>query len=252
MIQFRRTALAFAAALLVAFPVRAGQPASTLSPDQAAAVEKLIHDYLLNNPKVLVEALQHAEDANREQQATLQKQEIAKRRDEIERDPTSPVIGNPKGDVTVVEFFDYRCPYCKATAPLIDALLNEDKGVRFVLKDYPVLGKESVFAARVALVVARHGKIADFYKAMFALKTPVDESSTLGVVKGLGLDPAQVKKESEASDIDVVLKNNYELGQAIGADGTPSYVIGDSIHPGALEADELKAKIAAARTKQPS
>ena len=253
MIPFRRLAFALVA-LLAVMPTfgQAADPAPALTPEQSAAVDKLIHDYLMNNPKVLIEALERADAAAKAEEANVARDEIVKRREELDNDPTSPVIGNPKGDITIVEFFDYRCPYCKASAPSIEQLLNDDKGIRLVLKDYPILGKDSVFASRVALVVAKHGKYADFYKAMFALKTPVDETATLGVVKEIGLDPAQVKKEMEASDIDVILKHNYELGRSIGADGTPAYVIGDAIFAGALTGEELRGKIAAVRAKQPT
>jgi protein-disulfide isomerase len=251
MILFRRLALALTVTLALAPALgRAADPA--LTPDQAAAIDKQIHDYLLNNPKIVLEALEKADAAAKAEEASAARDEIVKRHEELDNDPTSPAIGNPKGDITIVEFFDYRCPYCKASAPTIEQLLDSDKGIRLVLKDYPILGKDSVLASRAALVAAKHGKYGDFYKAMFALKTPVDETSTMAVIKAIGLDPVQVKKEMEASEIDVILKRNYELGRAIGADGTPSYVIGDAISAGALTGEELRAKIAAARAKQPS
>jgi protein-disulfide isomerase len=253
MTSFRRLALfaALAAGLLPTL-VRAADPAPALSQAQQDQVNQMIHDYLLSNPKVLIEALEKAETEMRAQEKAKAQEAVNARREELNNDPTSPVIGNPKGDVTVVEFFDYRCPYCKSSVPMIEALLAEDKGVRLVLKDFPILGKDSVFASRVALVAAKHGKYADFYKTMFALKTPVTEDATLDVVKSIGLDPASVKQEMEAADIDTILKHNYELGRALGADGTPAFVIGDSVTSGALTAEELRGKIAALRAKQPS
>jgi protein-disulfide isomerase len=237
--------LAFAA-----LPARAADPA--LSPDQTAAVEKLIHDYLLNNPKVLIEAFDRADQASKAEAETAAKAEIANRREELENDPKSPVLGNPKGDVTVVEFFDYRCPYCKATTPAVAQLLEQDKKIRLVLKDFPILGKESVFASRVALAVQKHGKYAEFYKAMFDLKTPVTQESTLEVVKSLGLNPDTIRKESESSEIDPLIKHNYDLAKAIGADGTPAFIIGDTMSPGLITLDVLKTQVAAARAKAKS
>ncbi|HVJ55409.1 MAG TPA: DsbA family protein [Aliidongia sp.] len=253
MTSFRRLALfaALAAGLLPTL-VRAADPAPALAPAQQDQVNQMIHDYLLSNPKVLIEALEKAEAEMRAQEKAKAQEAVGARREELNNDPTSPVIGNPKGDVTIVEFFDYRCPYCKSSAPMIETLLAEDKGVRLVLKDFPILGKESVFASRVALVTAKHGKYPDFYKAMFALKTQVTEESTLDVVKSIGLDPAAVKQEMEAADIDAILKHNYDLGRALGADGTPAFVIGDSVTSGALTGEELRGKIAALRAKQPS
>lgn len=243
-------ALSLALAALPAFADPApAQSTPSLTPEQTEAVNKLIHDYLLNNPKVLAEAIEHADDAAKAEADAASKAALTDRREELEHDPTSPVLGNPNGDVTVVEFFDYRCPYCKASAPIIADLLAQDKKVRLVLKDFPILGKESVFASRVALVAQKHGKYAEFHKAMFALKTPVDDNATLEVAKSVGLDPAQVKKEMEASDIDATLKHNYELAKAIGAEGTPAFVIGDTKSPGALTLDGFKTQIAAARAK---
>jgi protein-disulfide isomerase len=255
MLQIRRLAIAVAGMALALLPVagRAGEATPALPPEQAAAIERLIHDYLLNNPKVLIEAFQHAEATIKAEEAAATKAQISEQKDELENDPTSPVLGNPQGDVTIVEFFDYRCPYCKSSAPIVAQLLDEDKKLRLVLKEFPILGKESVFASRVAVVAQKHGKYAEFHKAMFALKTPVTEDATLGVAKSVGLDPAQVKKEMESSEIDAVLKHNYELARMIGADGTPAFVIGDTMTAGALSGEELRTRIAALRTaKHPS
>jgi len=251
---FRRLAVAAVSLAFVAIPglAPAGDPPPALTPEQAGAVNQLIHDYLMNNPKVLSEAIDHAEATAKAEAHQAAKAELVNRREELENDPTSPVLGNPKGDVTLVEFFDYRCPYCKATAPIVADLLDQDKKLRLVLKDFPILGKESVFASRVALVAQKHGKYAAFYKAMFALKTPIDEESTLDVAKSLGLDPAEVRKEMESTEIDAVLKHNIDLAEAIGADGTPSFVIGDYLSPGAMTLDAIKSQIAALRAKPKS
>jgi protein-disulfide isomerase len=249
----RRLSVSALSLAVIACPIAlAADPAPALSPDQATAVQKLIHDYLLNNPKVLIEAIEHADEASKTDAETAAKTEIVNRREELNNDPTSPVLGNPNGDVTVVEFFDYRCPYCKATEPDMVKLLEQDKKVRLVLKDFPILGKESVFASRVALAVQKHGKYAEFYKAMFAQKTPVTDESTLEIVKSIGLDPAAVQKESESADIDPLIKHNYDLAKAIGADGTPAFIIGDTLIPGLVTLDQLKSQVAALRDKQKS
>ena len=242
-------ALSLTLAALPAFAEPPAQSTPSFTPEQTEAVNKLIHDYLMNNPKVLSDALDHADAAAKADADAASKTALTDRREELERDPTSPVLGNPNGDVTVVEFFDYRCPYCKASAPIVADLLAQDKKVRLVLKDFPILGKESVFASRVALVAQKHGKYAEFHKAMFALKTPVNNDTTLDVAKSVGLDPVQVKKEMEASEIDTILKHNYDLAKAINAEGTPAFIVGDTMSPGALTLDGLKTQIAAARAK---
>ena len=241
-------AMSLAFALVPASP-RAEDTAPSFSPAQTEAVNKLIHDYLLNNPQVLVEAIEHADAANKAAAEQAIKTEIVNRHEELDNDPTSPVLGNPQGDVTVVEFFDYRCPYCKATAPAVARLLEQDKKVRLVMKEFPILGKESVFASRVAFVAQKHGKYAEFYKAMFDLKTTINEESTMEVAKSIGLDPEMVKKEMESADIDTFTKNNFDLAKAIGVEGTPAFVIGDALSPGTINTDQLKFQIEALRSK---
>lgn len=239
---------AVSAAALAASPPAA--QSTPLTQDQSKAVEQLIHDYLMNNPKVLAEALAHADDVAKEEQATAAKTAIVAHRDELERDPASPVMGNPSGDVTVVEFFDYRCPYCKASEASVEALLQHDKQVRLVLKEYPILGADSIFASRVALVAQKHGKYAEFHRGMFALAQKPTEEATLGVAKSIGLDPAQVKKEAEGSDIDAVLKQNIELAKTLGIDGTPTFYVGTTTVPGAIEPADLQNIVTATRKGQ--
>jgi protein-disulfide isomerase len=242
------------AAVTFALAVSAGRAAdqapTPLTPEQTEAVNKLVHDYLMSNPKVLTEAIEHAQDAAKEEADRQQQAEIVNRREELENDPTSPVLGDAKGDVTIVEFFDYRCPYCKASAPNVEALLAQDKKVRLVLKDFPILGKESTFASRIALAVKTHGKYAEFYRTLFSLKGNVDEATTLETVKMIGLDPEQIKKEADSSEIDDELKHNFDLAKAINIEGTPAFFIGETMTPGAVTLDVLKEQIAAQRAKK--
>ena len=210
-------------------------------------IESIIHDYLMQHPDVLIAALREAEDKLHHEDEAKASQAVIQHRREVFNDPATPVAGNPQGDVAVVEFFDYRCPYCKVTAPTLQTLITQDPKVRVVMKEFPILGKESVFASRVALVAQKHGKYAEFHQAMFALKTKVDDAQTLEVAKSIGLDPAQVKKEAEASDIDAILKHNYELAKTLDVSGTPAFVIGDTLLPGAVELKDFQAAIAAAR-----
>ena len=241
-------ALLISAGLALALPATAGT--SALTPDQAKAVDQMIHDYLMNNPKVLAEALQHADETAKAAEAETAKALILSHKEDLERDPTSTVMGNPSGDVTIVEFFDYNCPYCKSSAPAVEQLLESDKRVRLVLKDYPVLGQNSVYAARIALVAAKHGKYADYYKATFAQGQKPTLDSSLAVAKSLGLDNALVRKEMESSDIDAVLKRNYDLGRLLDVEGTPTFIVGATTVPGAATADQLETLVAAARKGQ--
>ena len=233
-------------AALALFPIgsRADEPLTQAQTDQ---VNKLIHDYFMNNPKALIDAIEHAEASMKQDEQSQAVAALQSHREELEQDPTSPVLGNPKGDVTIVEFFDYRCPYCKVTAPTLQTLVGQDPKIRLVMKEFPILGKESVFASRIALVVKKHGKYAEFHQAMFALKTKVDDAQTLEVVKSLGLDPVQIQKEADGSDIDAIIKHNYDLAKELNLNGTPAFVIGDTLLPGAVELKDFQDAVATAR-----
>jgi len=245
--SFRRSLLLLLPLLaLVLLPDR-GQAADALTQAQTDQVNKLIHDYFMNNPKALIDAVEHAEASMKDDEQNQAKVALESHREELEQDPTSPVLGNPKGDVTIVEFFDYRCPYCKLTAPTLQTLIGQDAKVRLVMKEFPILGKESVFASRIALAVKKHGKYAEFHLAMFALKTKVDDAQTLEVVKAIGLDPAQIQKEADGADIDAILKQNYDLAKQLNVSGTPAFVIGDALLPGAVELKDFQDAVATAR-----
>ena len=156
---FRGAALGLS---LVVAPALAGSPAvaaDAFSAEQRQAIEAIVRDYLIKNPDVMIEVLEAAKEKLSSDAQAARATALAERRQEIFEDPNAPVAGNPKGDVTLVEFFDYRCPYCKQVAPAIDALLGEDKKLRVVYKEFPVLGPESVTAARAALAAQQAGKI---------------------------------------------------------------------------------------------
>src|SRR5712675_3576173 len=157
-----------AAALLAAVVAVLIPPASLaadFTPDQRKAIESIIHDYLTKNPDVLLDALQAAEDKMKGDAKDKAAQALSTRRREIFEDPDTPVAGNPKGDVTLVEFFDYRCPYCKQVEPAVEAILKEDPKLRIVYKEFPILGKESTFAAHVAFAALKQGKYKQFHDA---------------------------------------------------------------------------------------
>jgi protein-disulfide isomerase len=245
--SFRRSLLLLLPLLALALLPGFGQAADALTPAQTDQVNKLIHDYFMNNPKALIDAVAHAEASMKDDEQTQAKGALEANREALEHDPTSPVLGNPKGDVTIVEFFDYRCPYCKLTAPTLQTLIGQDSKVRLVMKEFPILGKESVFAARIALAAKKHGKYAEFHQAMFALKSKIDDAQTLEVVKSIGLDPAQIRKEADGSDIDAILKQNYDLAKQLNLSGTPAFVIGDALLPGAVELKDFQDAVATAR-----
>ena len=238
--------LALAGALVAAVS-SSGLAATDMPPAQREAIEGIIHDYLIHNPDVLIEALRGAEDKlNREADANAAKV-LSDRRSEIFDDPETPVGGNPRGDVTIVEFFDYRCPYCKQVLPSLQALLKEDHKLRFLYKEMPVLGPQSVIAAHAALAAQRQGKYEAFHTAMMATKGQITEETVYKVAGSVGLDIDRLKQDMSAPDIEQALKANLALANALNIHGTPGFIVGKHIVPGAVELDTLRSMVADAR-----
>jgi protein-disulfide isomerase len=223
--------------------------AADFTPEQRRAIEAIIRDYLTKNPDVMLDALQAAEDKIKSDTHDKASAALKARRHEIFDDPDAPVGGNPKGDVSLVEFFDYRCPYCKEVEPALEALLGEDRQLRFVYKEFPVLGPESVTAARAALAARQQGKYDAFHRAMMAMKGQINEAAVFKVASSVGLDIERLKRDMAAPDIDRILKANLDLADALDIRGTPGFVIGDEIVPGAVSLDDLKQLIVTARRK---
>jgi protein-disulfide isomerase len=238
-------------ALLLAFAAFSLAPrasaADALTAAQKEAVERVVHDYILDHPEVLVEAIRGAQAKAKEKKEESARQAITARRGELLSDATAPIAGNPQGDVTIVEFFDYRCPYCKQVEPHLAALLKEDPKLRIVYKEFPVLGPESVFASRMALAAHKQGKWAPFHDAMMAAKGTITEETILSVAQSVGIDVARAKTDMGGADIQEIIKRNYALADALDIQGTPAFIIGDTLVPGAIELDSLRHLIAETR-----
>jgi protein-disulfide isomerase len=221
--------------------------AADMPTEQRQAIEGIIHDYLLHNPDILIEALRGAEDKlNREADAKAANV-ISDRGTEIFDDPATPVGGNPRGDVTIVEFFDYRCPYCKQVLPSLQTLLKEDRKLRFVYKELPVLGSQSVTAAHAALAAQRQGKYEAFHNAMMATKGQITEETVYKVAASVGLDVDRLKQDMSAPEIGKALKANLALADALNIRGTPGFIVGKHVVPGAVDLDALRSMVADAR-----
>ena len=149
--------------------------------------------------------------------------------------------------MTVVEFFDFRCPYCKASAPVVEKLLQAEPKVRLVLKDIPILGPDSLAVAKVGEVANRHGRFKEYWDRIYALKDKATGESAIEVAHAIGLDPAAVRKEMESPDVERVLKRNTELARNLKIDGTPTFIIGSVFFPGAVSLEDMRAQVAAVR-----
>jgi protein-disulfide isomerase len=221
--------------------------AEEITSEQRKAIEAIIHDYLMQNPDVLIEALRAAEEKANSDADAKAVQVLKDRRHEVFDDPATPVGGNPQGDVTIVEFFDYRCPYCKQAQPALQALLDQDHELRFVYKEMPVLGAPSVTAAHAALAARLQGKYEFFHAAMMGTKGQITDEVVYQVAGSVGLDIDRLKRDMAAPEIDQALKANLALANALDIRGTPGFIIGEHIVPGAIDLDALKNLVADAR-----
>jgi protein-disulfide isomerase len=218
--------------------------AAEFSPAQRQAIESIIHDYLTNNPDALIHALQAAK-AKLERDADAKTAElIANHHREIYDDPQTPLGGNPQGKVSLVEFFDYRCPYCKETQPALEQLLAGNTRVRMVYKELPILGQVSVTAAQVALAAERQGKYEAFHRAMMAARGNITDATVSQVARSVGLDMHRLERDVKAPEIAKAIDSNLKLADALEINGTPAFVIGDRMIPGAVDLTKLQQLVA--------
>src|SRR5579862_3482046 len=204
----RRFVLLPGLGMCLALAAASAANAAEFTPQQQRAIETIVHDYLAQHPDVMLDALQAAEDKMKADAHNKASAALIGRKAEILADPESPVAGNPKGDVSLVEFFDYRCPYCKEVEPALEALFGQDRELRFVYKEFPVLGPASVTAARAALAARRQGKYAAFHREMMALKGQIDDAAVFKVAGSVGLDLDRLKRDMATPEIDRALKAN--------------------------------------------
>lgn len=171
------------------------------------------------------------------------------RRAELERDRNAPVLGNPEGDVTVVEFFDYNCSFCKKIAGDMRALIEQDTGVRLVYREWPIINKGSQFAARAALAARRQGKYEELHWALMA-QPRVTEDSTLRVARTIGIDISRLLNDMNHRSVDRHLALSFDLARSLGMNGTPSFVIGDRVARGIITPEELTEYVRDARASK--
>lgn len=236
----------FAASIFVMLTLANIGNAQTFTEEQEARIMELALEAILANPEILPEAIDILQRRQEELQNASLAQVLSSRRELLERDPNAPVLGNPDGDVTVVEFFDYNCPYCKQAAPILKALIEQDNGVRLVYREWPILSEGSVFATRAALASRQQGKYEEFHWALMALPR-ANENSVLSAAESIGLDIEKLLSDMEAPEIDEHIALSMRLTQELGFQGTPSFVIGDAVAPGLIQLDQMRIMVEEAR-----
>jgi len=227
-----------------------GAPAETPATADQARFDAMIHDYLVRNPNVVMEALQAYQAQQQKERDKAGQEALVARGAELFNDPKAPVIGDPDGDVTLVEFFDYQCHFCKGMQPDLVRLLKDDKHVRVVMKEFPILGPDSVTASKAALASVQQGRYAEFHEALMANPGKLDADTIDRIAKGIGIDVGRLHLDMQKPDIDQALNANRALGQALQISGTPSFVALSSITQSALHYDQLNKLVEDARLKK--
>jgi protein-disulfide isomerase len=244
---YRLFAAAGAALMLGLAPAQADEFAAS----QRGEIERIVRDYLVSHPEVLQEAMMELE--RRQSAAETAKHEAAVKThaNELFNSPRQVVLGNPQGNVTMVEFFDYNCGYCKRAMGDMLTLLKSDPNLRVVLKEFPVLGPGSVEAAKVAVAVRMQDKSGkkylDFHQKLLGGRGQADQAHALAVAKEVGVDMTRLEKDMAGPEVKASLEESFKLAEALGLNGTPSYVVGKDVVVGAVGLDALKEKITANR-----
>ena len=243
---FRRTAL-FASLAAATMLFGQGAMAQTFSDDQRHQIEAIIKDYLISHPEVMDDIMAAMDKHQKEADAEKQRATIIQNKTAIFSSPHQVVLGNPQGNVTMVEFFDYNCGFCKRALNDMMTLLKTDPDLKFVLKEFPVLGEGSVEAAHVAVAARMQdptgAKYIEFHQKLLGGRGAADKTRALAVAKEVGFDMGRLMKDMDSDEVKTTIAENLKLADTLGIDGTPSYVIGDELLVGAVGYDELAKKI---------
>jgi protein-disulfide isomerase len=217
--------------------------AAEFTPQQKEELGAIIRQYLMENPEVLRDAMQELE---RKQQAAEESQRgdsLKAMSSEIFRSGDDLVGGNPKGSVTLVEFFDYNCGYCKRAFPDVMKMVEADKDLKLVMKEFPILGPGSVYAARAALASHKQGKYWEYHLALMAHEGRIDEAVADQIAEAAGLDVKKLKADMEGDEVSQVITRNMQLADSLKIQGTPAFIIDETVIPGAVGYEALVAAV---------
>jgi len=254
MTSILRLIAACVAVLAIAVPQ--ASYADEFSTSQRGEVERIVRDYLIAHPEVIQEAMAELEKRQSAADAEKHKAAVKQYSQALFASPRQVVLGNPDGNVTFVEFFDYNCGYCKRAMDDMLTLLKDDPKLKVVLKEFPVLGPGSVEAAQVAVAVRMQDKTGkkylEFHQKLLGSRGQADKARALAVAKDIGLDMGRLDKDLASPEIKATLQESFKLAEALGLNGTPSYVIGEDVVIGAVGLGALKEKVNTSRCGKPS
>lgn len=245
--SFLRRGLLVSGMAAAAFAAPAFAQSGALSEAQKKEVRGLVREYILQNPEIITEAVQVLQAREEKQKGEKVTAAIKSNKAALTNPPEGTVLGNPKGDVTLVEFFDYNCGYCKQLYPTLMDTVKEDGKIKLVVKEFPILGNPSVIAARAALAARNQKKYAELHMAMLSHRGSLSEEVIMKLAADVKLDVKKLQADMKAPEINEILTKNHALAQELGIEGTPAIVIGETLVPGALQKDHLKELIADAR-----
>jgi len=240
------TAFGLAAAFIGTAFIAAPVSADEFTPAQKQELGTFIKDYLVNNPEVLRDAIEALDKHDKEAADAERQKVVATEGSALFSSKYQATIGNPKGNATLVEFFDYNCHFCKGALPDVTKLMKEDPNLKLVLKDYPVLGPGSVEAAKVASAARNQlpgDKFWAFHSKLLATHGPVGKTEALAVARDLGLDMDKLAKDMESPDNKAGLSEVMQLADALQINGTPTFVVGEDVVVGAVGYDQLRDKV---------
>lgn len=222
--------------------------AENFSDDQRQQIEGIIKDYLIKHPEVIQDVMSALDKKQQEAEAAKATAVIKDNNATLFNSPHQVVLGNPQGTTQVVEFFDYNCGYCKRALPDMLTLLKTNPDLKFVLKEFPVLGEGSVEAAHVAVAARMQDptgkKYIDFHQKLLGGRGPADKARALAVAKEVGFDMSRIEKDMNSDEVKTTIDEDMKLADTLGVNGTPSYIVGDKLVVGAVGLDELKERIA--------
>src|SRR4051812_48618972 len=241
-------AIALLGTLALGSAAQAQSPA--FSDQQKQAIGQIVKEYLLQNPEVLTEAMAELEKRQSQAQKVAQTGALKEARQTLLHAPHSFVAGNPTGDVTLVEFFDYNCGFCKRALSDVRTMIKADPKLRVVLKDFPVLGPDSVEASRVALAVKNQlqgEKLFDYHVKLMETRGRVNGERAMTVAKEMGVDIGRLQKDMDGPEVKATIQDNVMLGDRLGLTGTPAFVVGDEVISGAVGLEPMRKTVAGVR-----
>jgi protein-disulfide isomerase len=220
---------------------------AAMTAEQKTEIGQIVREYLLANPEILREMSTELELKEKAAEAEARTTFLKENADKIYKQAIDPVIGNPKGDVTLVEFMDYNCSWCKKAVAELATLLEGDKNLKVVIKEFPIFGEGSEFAARAAMAATKQGKYWELHRALFESEAPVTEEVTLQLAEGLGIDIEKLKVDMSAQEITDSLAATQAMAIAMKINGTPAFMVDDRVFPGYVPAATLNGAVESVR-----